>query len=101
MMVALILVFDLKVIVPSVKTNPSFQYGHLTAVLLLFTTIISFIGEHERYNSNSYDAKLELSFAVTLGCLVLNQRYKKRLENSLLPENGAIFRCLVVVHILT
>lgn len=42
-----------------------------------------------------------VSISVTLGCLVLNQRYKKRLEDYLLlPENSMVFRRHVFVHIL-
>ncbi|ALC42981.1 CG7510 [Drosophila busckii] len=58
----LLLAFDSKSM-PSEKQNPSFQYGNAQAAIAVFMLVMCFI--------------------VTVGCLVLHQRYKKRFEKYL------------------
>lgn len=45
---------------PQEKRNPSFQYGNAQAAIAVFLLVMCFI--------------------VTVGCLVIHQRYKKRIE---------------------
>ncbi|XP_060654780.1 LOW QUALITY PROTEIN: lysosomal cholesterol signaling protein [Drosophila nasuta] len=58
----LLIAFDAKSM-PSEKQNPSFQYGNAQAAIAVFMLVMCFI--------------------VTVGCLVLHQRYKKRYEKYL------------------
>ncbi|KAH8307356.1 hypothetical protein KR044_010665 [Drosophila immigrans] len=58
----LLIAFDSKSM-PSEKQNPSFQYGNAQAAIAVFMLVMCFI--------------------VTVGCLVLHQRYKKRYEKYL------------------
>ncbi|XP_017861582.1 PREDICTED: integral membrane protein GPR155 isoform X1 [Drosophila arizonae] len=58
----LLIAFDSKSM-PSEKQNPSFQYGNAQAAIAVFLLVMCFI--------------------VTVGCLVLHQRYKKRYEKYL------------------
>lgn len=59
---AILIVTD-KSILPKVKHNPSFQYGNAQAAISVFLLVMCFI--------------------VTVGCLVLHQRYKRRFEKYL------------------
>ncbi|XP_064541363.1 lysosomal cholesterol signaling protein [Drosophila montana] len=59
---SLLIAFDSKSM-PSEKQNPSFQYGNAQAAIAVFLLVMCFI--------------------VTVGCLVLHQRYKKRYEKYL------------------
>ncbi|XP_053674350.1 integral membrane protein GPR155 [Anopheles nili] len=62
-MVSLLLFVDGKNIVPTEKRNPSFQYGNAQAAIAVFLLVMCFI--------------------VTVGCLILHQRFKKRHERYL------------------
>ncbi|XP_031620929.1 integral membrane protein GPR155 [Contarinia nasturtii] len=61
--IGFLLIFDRENILPTTKRNPNFQYGNAQAAISLFILVITFI--------------------VTIGCLVLHQRYKRRVENYL------------------
>jgi hypothetical protein len=54
---------DLKNILPKEKQNPSFQFGNVQAVFSVFILVMCFL--------------------VTVGCLILHQRYKRRVEKYL------------------
>lgn len=54
---------DYQNIVPKEKQNPSFQFGNIQAVLSVFILVMCFL--------------------VTVGCLILHQRYKRRVEKYL------------------
>lgn len=57
----LLLIFDhKKIISPKEKSNPSFQFGNAQAAISVFLLVMCFL--------------------VTVGCLILHQRYKKRFE---------------------
>lgn len=60
MIVAMLLIFDWPNITPKEKRNPSFQYGNAQAAIAIFILVMCFI--------------------VTVGCLVLHQRYRRRHE---------------------
>uniref|UniRef100_A0A7G3AMM5 Putative intracellular signal transduction n=1 Tax=Lutzomyia longipalpis TaxID=7200 RepID=A0A7G3AMM5_LUTLO len=60
LIVSFLLIFDSNHIRPSERKNPSFQYGNAQAAIAVFLLVMCFI--------------------VTVGCLVLHQRYKKRFE---------------------
>uniref|UniRef100_A0AAG5D405 DEP domain-containing protein n=1 Tax=Anopheles atroparvus TaxID=41427 RepID=A0AAG5D405_ANOAO len=62
-MVSLLLFVDGKNITPTEKRNPSFQYGNAQAAIAVFLLVMCFI--------------------VTVGCLILHQRFKKRHERYL------------------
>lgn len=49
-----------KNIIPKEKKNPNFQFGNVQAIISVFLLVMSFI--------------------VTVGCLILHQRYKRRYE---------------------
>lgn len=55
--------FDAKNILPKQKLNPSFQFGNVQAVISVFLLVMCFL--------------------VTVGCLILHQRYKRRYERYL------------------
>lgn len=57
---AILFLVDAKNILPKEKQNPSFQFGNVQAVISVFLLVMCFL--------------------VTVGCLILHQRYKKRLE---------------------
>ncbi|XP_053662754.1 integral membrane protein GPR155 [Anopheles marshallii] len=61
--VSLLLFLDTKNILPTEKRNPSFQYGNAQAAIAVFLLVMCFI--------------------VTVGCLILHQRFKKRHERYL------------------
>ncbi|GAB0095583.1 integral membrane protein GPR155 [Sergentomyia squamirostris] len=61
--VSLLLIFDSQHIALGERKNPSFQYGNAQAAIAVFLLVMCFI--------------------VTVGCLVLHQRYKKRFEKYL------------------
>uniref|UniRef100_A0A182LZ44 DEP domain-containing protein n=1 Tax=Anopheles culicifacies TaxID=139723 RepID=A0A182LZ44_9DIPT len=61
--VSLLLFLDSKNILPTEKRNPSFQYGNAQAAIAVFLLVMCFI--------------------VTVGCLILHQRFKKRHERYL------------------
>ncbi|XP_041770116.1 integral membrane protein GPR155 [Anopheles merus] len=63
LIVSLLLFVDSKNIVPTEKRNPSFQYGNAQAAIAVFLLVMCFI--------------------VTVGCLILHQRFKKRHERYL------------------
>uniref|UniRef100_A0A182P130 DEP domain-containing protein n=1 Tax=Anopheles epiroticus TaxID=199890 RepID=A0A182P130_9DIPT len=63
LIVSLLLFLDSKNIVPTEKRNPSFQYGNAQAAIAVFLLVMCFI--------------------VTVGCLILHQRFKKRHERYL------------------
>lgn len=58
--VAILMIVDSPNLAPDEKKNPSFQYGHAQAAIAIFILVMCFI--------------------VTVGCLVLHQRYRKRHE---------------------
>ncbi|XP_021697452.1 integral membrane protein GPR155 [Aedes aegypti] len=58
--VSLLFLLDTKNITPTEKRNPSFQYGNAQAAIAVFLLVMCFI--------------------VTVGCLILHQRFKKRHE---------------------
>ncbi|XP_065086485.1 lysosomal cholesterol signaling protein [Ochlerotatus camptorhynchus] len=58
--VSLLFFLDNKNITPTEKRNPSFQYGNAQAAIAVFLLVMCFI--------------------VTVGCLILHQRFKKRHE---------------------
>uniref|UniRef100_A0A4Y0BIG8 DEP domain-containing protein n=1 Tax=Anopheles funestus TaxID=62324 RepID=A0A4Y0BIG8_ANOFN len=63
LIVSLLLFLDNKNILPTEKRNPSFQYGNAQAAIAVFLLVMCFI--------------------VTVGCLILHQRFKKRHERYL------------------
>ncbi|XP_058053972.1 integral membrane protein GPR155 isoform X1 [Anopheles bellator] len=63
LMVSLLCFLDGKNITPTEKRNPSFQYGNAQAAIAVFLLVMCFI--------------------VTVGCLILHQRFKKRHERYL------------------
>lgn len=63
LLTALLLIFDSSNITPPDKRNPNFQYGNAQAAISIFLLVMCFI--------------------VTVGCLILHQRYKKRYEKYL------------------
>uniref|UniRef100_A0A182Y319 Uncharacterized protein n=1 Tax=Anopheles stephensi TaxID=30069 RepID=A0A182Y319_ANOST len=63
LIVSLLLLLDTKNILPTEKRNPSFQYGNAQAAIAVFLLVMCFI--------------------VTVGCLILHQRFKKRHERYL------------------
>ncbi|XP_058458341.1 integral membrane protein GPR155 [Malaya genurostris] len=60
LIVSLLFLLDSKNITPTEKRNPSFQYGNAQAAIAVFLLVMCFI--------------------VTVGCLILHQRFKKRHE---------------------
>lgn len=60
LLVALLMIWDSPNLAPEEKQNPSFQYGNAQAAIAIFILVMCFI--------------------VTVGCLVLHQRYRKRHE---------------------
>ncbi|XP_055627992.1 integral membrane protein GPR155 [Toxorhynchites rutilus septentrionalis] len=60
LIVSLLFMLDTKNITPTEKRNPSFQYGNAQAAIAVFLLVMCFI--------------------VTVGCLILHQRFKKRHE---------------------
>lgn len=87
-LVSLLLIFDRNNISPTENRNPNFQYGNAQAAIAIFLLVMCFI--------------------ITVGCLVLHQRYKKRYEkfinlsnevstsestNNLIPS-GSINNCV-------
>ncbi|XP_062542694.1 lysosomal cholesterol signaling protein [Armigeres subalbatus] len=58
LVVSLLYLLDNKNITPTEKRNPSFQYGNAQAAVAVFLLVMCFI--------------------VTVGCLILHQRFKKR-----------------------
>lgn len=60
LIVSLLFMLDNKNITPTEKRNPSFQYGNAQAAIAVFLLVMCFI--------------------VTVGCLILHQRFKKRHE---------------------
>ncbi|XP_053685109.1 integral membrane protein GPR155 [Sabethes cyaneus] len=63
LIVSLLFLLDNKNITPTEKRNPSFQYGNAQAAIAVFLLVMCFI--------------------VTVGCLILHQRFKKRHEKYL------------------
>ncbi|XP_058838911.1 integral membrane protein GPR155 [Topomyia yanbarensis] len=63
LIVSLLFLLDCKNITPTEKRNPSFQYGNAQAAIAVFLLVMCFI--------------------VTVGCLILHQRFKKRHEKYL------------------
>ncbi|XP_055603082.1 integral membrane protein GPR155 [Uranotaenia lowii] len=63
LIVSLLFLLDTKNITPTEKRNPSFQYGNAQAAIAVFLLVMCFI--------------------VTVGCLILHQRFKKRHERYL------------------
>ncbi|XP_059615439.1 integral membrane protein GPR155 [Phlebotomus argentipes] len=63
LIVSFLLIFDSSHITLTERKNPSFQYGNAQAAIAVFLLVMCFI--------------------VTVGCLVLHQRYKKRFEKYL------------------
>lgn len=59
----ILFLFDAKNILPKQKLNPSFQFGNVQAVISVFLLVMCFL--------------------VTVGCLILHQRYKRRYERYL------------------
>lgn len=78
-----LLVLDSNGIVSDGKRNPNFQYGNAQAAISLFLLVIGFIGESRRNDLSEVIKRNSILFSVTLGCLVLHQRYKRRVENYL------------------
>lgn len=60
LIVAVLMIYDSSNLAPHEKRNPSFQYGNAQAAIAIFILVMCFI--------------------VTVGCLVLHQRYRKRHE---------------------
>lgn len=58
--VGALLMVDHENIMPNEKRNPNFQYGNAQAAIAIFFLVMCFI--------------------ITVGCLVLHQRYKKKIE---------------------
>lgn len=88
--VGCLLILDPENIIPTKKRNPNFQYGNAQAAVSLFVLVISFIGMYHkiRPQNNIFSNKLVSNLfnpfiLVTVGCLVLHQRYKRRVENYL------------------
>lgn len=63
LLTALLFIIDSKNILPKEKRNPSFQFGNVQAITSVFLLVMCFL--------------------VTVGCLILHQRYKKRFEKYL------------------
>lgn len=62
------------------KTNPSFQYGNAQAAISVFLLVMCFISKFTFLLSEQQFDNIQIQFTVTVGCLVLHQRYKKRIE---------------------
>lgn len=60
LLTGILFIVDAKNILPKEKQNPSFQFGNVQAVISVFLLVMCFL--------------------VTVGCLILHQRYKKRYE---------------------
>ena len=63
LLTGILFIFDHENILPKDKSNPSFQYGNAQAAISVFLLVLCFL--------------------VTVGCLILHQRYKKRFEKYL------------------
>ncbi|CAO1400265.1 unnamed protein product [Diamesa hyperborea] len=63
LLTGILFIFDNENILPKEKSNPSFQYGNAQAAISVFLLVLCFL--------------------VTVGCLILHQRYKKRFEKYL------------------
>ncbi|XP_058126638.1 integral membrane protein GPR155 [Anopheles coustani] len=88
LMVSLLLFVDGTNITPTEKRNPSFQYGNAQAAIAVFLLVMCFI--------------------VTVGCLILHQRFKKRHERYLTlsrevssPDTETVTTTSSVVNLLT
>lgn len=68
--------FDKNNSVPYDKRNPNFIYGAAQAIVAVSLLILCFIGTLS-YPSVKLD-RIKISFSVTVGCLILHQRYIKR-----------------------
>lgn len=60
LLTGILFLVDAKNILPKEKQNPSFQFGNVQAVISVFLLVMCFL--------------------VTVGCLILHQRYKRRFE---------------------
>lgn len=63
LLTGILFLVDIKNILPKEKQNPSFQFGNVQAVISVFLLVMCFL--------------------VTVGCLILHQRYKRRFEKYL------------------
>ena len=63
LLTGILFLVDEKNILPKEKQNPSFQFGNVQAVISVFLLVMCFL--------------------VTVGCLILHQRYKRRFEKYL------------------
>lgn len=63
LLTGILFLVDTKNILPKEKQNPSFQFGNVQAVISVFLLVMCFL--------------------VTVGCLILHQRYKRRVEKYL------------------
>lgn len=63
LLAGILFLVDMKNILPKEKQNPSFQFGNVQAVISVFLLVMCFL--------------------VTVGCLILHQRYKRRFERYL------------------
>ena len=63
LLTGILFLVDAKNILPKEKQNPSFQFGNVQAVISVFLLVMCFL--------------------VTVGCLILHQRYKRRVEKYL------------------
>lgn len=63
LLTGILFLVDIKNILPKDKQNPSFQFGNVQAVISVFLLVMCFL--------------------VTVGCLILHQRYKRRFEKYL------------------
>lgn len=63
LLTGILFLVDMKNILPKEKQNPSFQFGNVQAVISVFLLVMCFL--------------------VTVGCLILHQRYKRRYEKYL------------------
>lgn len=63
LLAGILFLVDTKNILPKEKQNPSFQFGNVQAVISVFLLVMCFL--------------------VTVGCLILHQRYKRRVEKYL------------------
>lgn len=63
LLTGILFLVDMKNILPKEKQNPSFQFGNVQAVISVFLLVMCFL--------------------VTVGCLILHQRYKRRVEKYL------------------
>lgn len=63
LLTGILFLVDIKNILPKEKQNPSFQFGNVQAVISVFLLVMCFL--------------------VTVGCLILHQRYKRRVEKYL------------------